>query len=55
MGDLEHEPEWKSVIDAYKGSEIQAYFQKIVSKEYKSAFKVQFVDKIPKKAKGRVI
>ena len=54
MGDLDHEPNWESVIQAYKGTEIQAYFDKLVKNEYTSAFKVQFVDKIPKKAKGKV-
>lgn len=54
LGRIEDPPEWDEIIKYFKGSEIQGYFEKLVKEDYKSAFKVQFVDKIPKLVKGRV-
>ena len=42
------------MLKRFKGTEIQAYFDKLVKNDYKSAFKVQFVDKVPKMVKGKV-
>ena len=44
--DRYEEPTWDEIIKYFKGSELQGYFQNVVTKELKSSFKVQFVDKI---------
>jgi ATP-binding cassette subfamily E protein 1 len=54
LGRFDNPPDWDEIIQSYKGSEIQNYFEKLVKEDYKSAFKVQFVDKIPKIVKGNV-
>lgn len=48
LGRIEDPPEWDEICKYFKGSEIQGYFEKLVKDDYRSAFKVQFVDKIPK-------
>ena len=54
LGEFENVVEWSDVISHFKGSEIHAYFTKLLSQNYKSAFKMQFVDKIPKILNGVV-
>lgn len=53
MGKFDVEPSWEALLKAYKGSEIQAYFSKLINEDYKSAFKMQFVDQIPKIVTGK--
>lgn len=38
----------------YKGSELFLYFTKLIEENYKSAFKMQFVDQIPKIVAGKI-
>ena len=54
LGNFDVEPSWEALLKKYKGSEIQAYFSKMLNEDYKSAFKMQFVDQIPKIATGKV-
>lgn len=54
LGVFDVEPSWEALLKKYKGSEIQAYFSKLLSENYKSAFKLQFVDSIPKMIAGKV-
>ena len=54
LGVFDVEPSWEALLKKYKGSEIQAYFSKLLSENYKSAFKLQFVDSIPKMISGKV-
>ena len=54
LGEFDTVVEWSDVINHFKGSEIQAYFSKLLNQNYKSAFKMQFVDKIPKILNGVV-
>lgn len=54
LGNFDVEPTWEALLKKYKGSEIQAYFSKLINENYKSAFKMQFVDQIPKIATGKV-
>ncbi len=54
LGNFDVEPSWEALLKKYKGSEIQAYFSKLIHENYKSALKMQFVDQIPKVATGTV-
>ncbi len=54
LGLFDNPPDWDDIIQNFKGSEIQGYFTKLLKNDYKFAFKVQFVDMIPKKVKARV-
>ena len=54
LGEFDRPISWEDVINDFKGSEIQQYFSNLHKHSYKSAFKMQFVDKIPKFLNGRV-
>jgi len=55
LGEFANPPEWSDIIKKFKGSEIQSYLVKLLQENYKSAFKMQFVDQIPKIITGSVI
>src|SRR3989338_5720742 len=50
-----HETGYDELIDFFKGSEAQGFFEKIKKGEIKVAYKPQQVDLIPKTTKGKVI
>lgn len=54
LGRIDEEVTNKEILNRFKGSEIHNYLEKLNREEFKSAFKVQFVDKIPKMVKGNV-
>jgi ATP-binding cassette subfamily E protein 1 len=54
LGILEDPPEWNDVIQHYRGSTLQEYFQKISENNLTVAHKPQYVDKIPKAVSGKV-
>jgi len=48
-------PEQKEITKYFKGTEGQAYFEKLFAKKISLAYKPQYVDAIPKEFKGKVI
>jgi ATP-binding cassette subfamily E protein 1 len=54
LGDFENPPEWKTLIQHYRGSTLQEYFQKMSENRIKVSHKPQYVDKIPKAVSGKV-
>jgi ATP-binding cassette subfamily E protein 1 len=54
LGSLEDPPEWNQIIQHYRGSTLQEYFQKISENNLTVAHKPQYVDKIPKAVSGKV-
>ncbi|MCX8204560.1 MAG: ribosome biogenesis/translation initiation ATPase RLI [Candidatus Nezhaarchaeota archaeon] len=54
LGRYDKPPSWREVIDHYKGSELQAYLDKLSKKEVKAVHKPQYVDLIPKYVRGEV-
>ena len=55
FGDYENKPEnWDAVIEYYKGSSLQKYFQDLSEGNIKTILKPQMVDKLPKVVKGKV-
>jgi len=54
FGELDKKADYKEIIDFFKGSETQAFFEKVEKKEIKVSYKPQHVDFIPKKTKGKV-
>ena len=55
FGDFENTPEnWDGVIEYYKGSALQKYFQDLSEGNIKTILKPQMVDKLPKVVKGKV-
>ncbi|MBO8174653.1 MAG: ribosome biogenesis/translation initiation ATPase RLI [Thermococcus sp.] len=45
---------WDNVIKAFRGNELQNYFEKLKNKEIRPVVKPQYVDLIPKVVKGKV-
>ena len=54
LGDFEEPPEWSEVIQHYRGSTLQEYFQRMSGNSLKVSHKPQYVDKIPKAVSGEV-
>jgi len=54
LGRFEEPPEWSEIIQFYRGSTLQEYFQKVSEGKLKVAHKPQYVDKIPKAVSGKV-
>ncbi|KAL4429493.1 hypothetical protein ABPG74_001338 [Tetrahymena malaccensis] len=54
LGRFDNPPDWKELLQYFRGSELQGYFTKMLEQEFKSSIKVQYVDAIPKHVKGVV-
>jgi len=54
LGDHNNPPEWNQIIQHYRGSTLQDYFQKTSEKKLKITHKPQYVDKIPRAISGKV-
>lgn len=54
LGKYDNPPEWSEIIQHFKGSTLQEYFQRMSEKHLKAVHKPQYVDKIPKIITGKV-
>ena len=54
LGDFDNPPEWNKIIQHYRGSTLQEYFQKMSESNLTVSHKPQYVDKIPKAVSGKV-
>jgi len=54
LGRYDEPPEWSEIIQFYRGSTLQEYFQRVSEGRLKVAHKPQYVDKIPKAVSGKV-
>jgi len=54
LGKYDEEVPWEDVINFFKGSQLQSYFQKLSAGELKVVHKPQMVDLLPKFVKGNV-
>jgi ATP-binding cassette subfamily E protein 1 len=54
FGDLGKKADFKSIIDFFKGTETQLFFEKVEEGEINVSYKPQHVDLIPKAKKGKV-
>jgi len=54
LGNFQNPPEWNEILQYYRGSTLQDYFQKMSENNLKVAHKPQYVDKIPKAVSGKV-
>ena len=54
LGKYDDPPNWPEIIQYYRGSSLQDYFQKMSEKKLKVSSKPQYVDKIPKAITGKV-
>jgi len=54
LGNYEEPPDWPQIIQHFRGSTLQEYFQKLSGDELKVVHKPQYVDKIPRVVSGKV-
>ncbi|RLG70661.1 MAG: ribosome biogenesis/translation initiation ATPase RLI [Candidatus Iainarchaeum archaeon] len=54
LGDFEKEPNIERVIEFFKGSELQKYFERLKNRDVRVAYKPQYITQIPKQYKGKV-
>jgi ATP-binding cassette subfamily E protein 1 len=54
LGNFDNPPPWSEIIQHYRGSTLQDYFQKMSENNLRVAHKPQYVDKIPKAVSGKV-
>jgi len=54
LGNYQEPPDWDEIIQHFRGSTLQDYFQKMGEGKLKVSHKPQYVDKIPKVVSGNV-
>ena len=54
LGNFQNPPDWDTIIQFYRGSSLQDYFQKMSVGNLKVSHKPQYVDRIPKAIHGKV-
>jgi ATP-binding cassette subfamily E protein 1 len=54
LGKYDNPPDWPEVIQHFRGSILQEYFQRMGEKRLKTVHKPQYVDKIPRIITGKV-
>ncbi|MEM0378870.1 MAG: ribosome biogenesis/translation initiation ATPase RLI [Thermosphaera sp.] len=54
LGNYASEPDWDSVIKAFKGTELQTYFSRLASNSLKSVVKPQYIEAVRRVVKGSV-
>ena len=54
LGIYQDPPDWKAIIQFYRGSTLQDYFQRMSENRLKISLKPQYVDRIPKAISGKV-
>jgi len=55
LGQFARPPEWTEILAYFRGSELQSYFTKLLEDNLKATMKPQYVDQIPRAAKGQVL
>lgn len=54
LGQYENPPDWEGILKYFRGSELQNYFTRLLEDNLKPLIKPQYVDHIPRAAKGEV-
>lgn len=54
LGRYDNPPDWEEILRHFRGSELQNFFMKILEEDIKAIIKPQYVDNIPRVAKGKV-
>jgi ATP-binding cassette subfamily E protein 1 len=54
LGNYANPPDWEDILRHFRGSELQNFFMAVLEDNIKAIIKPQYVDRIPKVAKGTV-
>eukprot|EP00493_Phyllostaurus_siculus_P026358 UN26703 len=49
LGNFDATPNWETILNYFRGSDLQNYFTKVLEDDIKALMKPQYVDHIPKK------
>ena len=55
LGRYDSPPDWEEILRYFRGSELQNFFMKLLEENIKAIIKPQYVDHIPRVAKGTVV
>eukprot|EP01084_Bolivina_argentea_P276756 472305_1 len=55
LGRYDGAPDWSEILTYFRGSELQNYFTRILEDNLKAVIKIQYVDHIPRAARGKVL
>jgi ATP-binding cassette, sub-family E, member 1 len=54
LGEIKKEGSWEKVLEYYAGTELHDHFKQVANNQVTSIVKPQYVDKLPKIAKGKI-
>ncbi len=54
LGRIHDPPEWDEIIRAFRGTELQTYFSKLANNRVKAVVKIQYVELVKHRLRGRV-
>jgi ATP-binding cassette, sub-family E, member 1 len=54
LGNYQNPPDWSEILTNFRGSSLQNYFKHMLENNLKAIIKPQYVDQIPKVAKGTI-
>jgi len=54
LGRYNDPPDWDEIIKSFRGTELQTYFKKLVEGKIRSAVKIQYVELVKRKLRGRI-
>lgn len=54
LGRFEAPPTWREVVKFFRGRVVQQHFERLAEKRTRTSYKPQYIDKIPRVARGRV-
>ncbi len=54
LGRYNDPPDWDEIIKSFRGTELQTYFKKLAEGKIRSAVKIQYVELVKRKLRGRI-
>ncbi len=54
LGRYNESPNWDEIIKSFRGTELQTYFKKLAEGKIRSAVKIQYVELVKRKLRGRI-
>lgn len=55
LGDFENPPDWKAILQHFRGNELMNFFQAMLEEDMKALIKIQYVDSVAKNPKAAAV
>jgi ATP-binding cassette subfamily E protein 1 len=55
LGNFENPPDWKAIMQHFRGNELMNFFQAMLEEEMKALIKIQYVDSVAKNPKAAAV